>query len=63
MMTEADVRAAMLMKPLCSYAWVRDTYGDALPQVPWIIQARGPRNHGGPKAADALMQRPTGTGL
>ncbi|QSX75260.1 GNAT family N-acetyltransferase [Lysobacter arenosi] len=63
MMTEADVRAAMLMKPLCSFAWVRDTYGDALPQVPWIIQARGPRNHGGPKAADALMQRPTGTGL
>ena len=30
-----DVRTSMLMKPLCSYAWVRDTYGDALPDEPW----------------------------
>ena len=31
-----DVRTSMLMKPLCSYAWVRDTYGDALPDQPWL---------------------------
>ncbi|TWI07325.1 GNAT family N-acetyltransferase [Aerolutibacter ruishenii] len=41
-MEEAGVRAAMLMKPLCSYRWVRDTYGDALPLEPWITQPRGP---------------------
>lgn len=34
-MDEADVRASMLMKELCSYEWVRDTYGDALPDAPW----------------------------
>jgi predicted GNAT superfamily acetyltransferase len=33
-------RAAMLMKELCSYAWVHDTYGGALPDVPWIRPAR-----------------------
>lgn len=39
-MEETGVRAAMLMKPLCSHAWVRDTYGDALPHEPWITQPR-----------------------
>jgi hypothetical protein len=34
------VRAAMLMKELCSYAWVRDTYGERLPDAPWISQPR-----------------------
>ena len=29
-------RAAMLLKELCSYPWVRDTYGDALPDQPWL---------------------------
>jgi len=29
-------RAAMLMKELCSYPWVRDTYGAALPDQPWL---------------------------
>ena len=52
-MEEADVRAAMLMKPLCSYAWVRETYGDALPQAPWITR---PRNA-------VAAQRLTGTAL
>ena len=47
-----DVRASMLMKELCSYAWVRDTYGDALPDLPWAGHAR--------RAARA-EQRPTGT--
>ena len=35
-------RAAMLMKELCSYPWVRDTYGDRLPDVPWIAPPRHP---------------------
>ena len=39
-MEETGVRAAMLMKPLCSYVWVRDTYGNALPHEPWITQPR-----------------------
>ncbi len=34
------LRAAMLMKELCSYAWVHDTYGTQLPDVPWICNAR-----------------------
>ena len=33
-------RAAMLMKELCSYAWVNDTYGHELPDVPWITRVR-----------------------
>lgn len=37
------LRAAMLMKPLCSYPWVRDTYGDALPDVDWLPHARATR--------------------
>ena len=28
------------MKDLCSYRWVHDTYGDALPDVPWISRPR-----------------------
>ena len=39
-MDETGVRAAMLMKPLCSYAWVRETYGDALPNMPWVARPR-----------------------
>ena len=35
-----NLRAAMLMKGLCSYPWVRDTYGDALPEQPWLQQPR-----------------------
>jgi predicted GNAT superfamily acetyltransferase len=30
-----DVRASMLMKDLCSYEWVHETYGDNLPNQPW----------------------------
>ena len=50
-MPETDVRAAMLMKELCSYAWVRDTYGERLPDAPWISRPRA--------GADALAA--TGT--
>ncbi|QDH69662.1 GNAT family N-acetyltransferase [Marilutibacter alkalisoli] len=35
-MPGAGMRAAMLMKPLCSHAWVRETYGDSLPDEPWV---------------------------
>jgi len=37
---EHPVRAAMLMKTLCSYPWVRETYGDALPDEPWLLHPR-----------------------
>ena len=50
-MPETQIRAAMLMKELCSYAWVQETYGDALPSVPWITAGRIP----------AVAQRSTGT--
>ena len=39
-MTETGLRASMLMKDLCSYPWVRDTYGDALPDEPWLQRPR-----------------------
>ena len=49
---QADgTRACMLMKPLCSHAWIRETYGDALPDVSWLTR---------PRALPA-QQRPTGT--
>lgn len=35
LMPGLGVRASMLMKELCSYPWVRDTYGESLPEVPW----------------------------
>jgi predicted GNAT superfamily acetyltransferase len=38
-----ELRAAMLMKPLCSYPWVRETYGDALPEQPWLLRPRALR--------------------
>lgn len=37
---EAGPRASMQLKELCSYPWVRETYGDALPDVPWIAAPR-----------------------
>lgn len=39
-MPEADLRASMLLKEMSSYAWVRDTYGDKLPDLPWAGQQR-----------------------
>ena len=44
-------RAAMLMKTLCSYPWVRDTYGNVLPDVAWLQRPR----------KQILAVRPTGT--
>mgnify|MGYP003296027707 CR=1 FL=1 len=46
-------RAAMLMKELCSYPWVHDTYGAQLPAVPWITLPRA--------IAIAAPHRATGT--
>ena len=51
-MPGSGIRAAMLMKSLCSYPWVCETYGDALPDTPWILQ---------PRQAPAAQHRPTGT--
>ncbi|MEO6517683.1 MAG: GNAT family N-acetyltransferase [Pseudoxanthomonas sp.] len=34
-MPDTDVRASMLMKELCSYPWVKETYGDTLPDQTW----------------------------
>lgn len=50
-MQPAGVRASMLMKELCSYPWVRETYGEQLPNAPWLSQPR----------ALVAQQRPTGT--
>ena len=35
----------MLMKPMCSYPWVRETYGADLPDVPWIQRPRTAAAH------------------
>jgi len=45
-------RAAMLMKELCSYPWVHETYGAQLPDAPWMPM---------PRAVAAPQQRATGT--
>ncbi|MEO5566731.1 MAG: GNAT family N-acetyltransferase [Luteimonas sp.] len=45
-------RAAMLVKDLCSYPWVHETYGKQLPEVPWIAR---------PRHDLAVAQRATGT--
>ena len=51
-MPETGVRGSMLVKPLCSYAWVHSRYGQQLPDVPWLQRPRTPA---------PLAQRPTGT--
>lgn len=33
---EEPIRASMLVKELCSYPWVLKTYGEALPDEPWV---------------------------
>jgi predicted GNAT superfamily acetyltransferase len=50
MMPETGLRAAMLMKDMCSYPWVHETYGTQLPDVPWLAAPR------------AATQRPLATG-
>ncbi len=52
-MAGTDIRAAMLMKELCSHAWVAQAYGDRLPDLPWT-RAR-------PLAGRGAGTRATGT--
>ncbi|MGH8500625.1 MAG: hypothetical protein ACRERV_17695, partial [Methylococcales bacterium] len=35
-MAPGNIRACMLLKDLCSYAYVQTTYGNALPNVSWL---------------------------
>ena len=35
-MPDSGIRACMLVKELCSYPYVRDTYHGSLPDVPWL---------------------------
>ncbi len=44
-MPENGVRASMLVKKMCSYPWIRERYGDRLPDVPWLLQPRRPRGN------------------
>ena len=39
-MPENEIRASMMAKDMCSYEWVRDTYGDNLPGEPWLSRPR-----------------------
>ena len=39
-MADNGVRASMLMKDMCSYQWVYDTYKGCLPNVPWVGRER-----------------------
>ncbi|HHW4680034.1 MAG TPA: GNAT family N-acetyltransferase [Xylella taiwanensis] len=39
-MTDIGVRASMLMKEMCSYPWIQETYGDKLPNLPWVGRKR-----------------------
>jgi len=41
-MPGSGIRASMLVKDLCSYAWVRETYGGTLPDEPWLGRPRVP---------------------
>jgi hypothetical protein len=52
LMDDVDVHASMMMKPMCSYPWVRETYGDNLPDLPWI---------GRPRQQNLRADRATGT--
>ena len=39
-MPGVEVRASMMMKQLCSYPWIQQTYGDHLPDLPWVGRSR-----------------------
>ncbi len=39
-MPGSGIRASMLVKDLCSFAWVRETYGGRLPDEPWLGRSR-----------------------
>ena len=50
------IRSSMLMKEMCSYPWVRDTYGEALPGETWL-QSRLAAS----AASQPVQHRHTGT--
>ena len=56
-MPGTGVRAAMLMKPLCSYEWVHATYGERLPDAAWVGQPRV-HLHAAPSAPRATGTHP-----
>lgn len=41
-MAVTNLRACMLMKDLCSHAWIAETYGTQLPDEPWLATRKGP---------------------
>lgn len=41
-MDGTGLRACMLMKDLASHAWIATTYGDHLPDEPWLAPRQGP---------------------
>ncbi|MBP6533964.1 MAG: GNAT family N-acetyltransferase [Arenimonas sp.] len=41
-MPDSPLRAVMLYKDLCSFAFVKSTYGNQLPQVPWLKERQRP---------------------
>jgi predicted GNAT superfamily acetyltransferase len=49
---QSGLRAAMLIKELCSFQWVHSTYGDALPDQAWLPM---------PRRLVDTAHRPTGT--
>ena len=44
-MPGVEVRASMMMKRLCSYPWVHETYGGNLPDLPWVGHPRRQQPH------------------
>lgn len=50
---ESPLRALMMFKELCSYPFVHATYGQQLPQVPWLQERHRP--------AASHSQKATGT--
>lgn len=44
-MPESGRRVSLLLKDLCSYPFVRDTYADGLPAVPWLAPRMLPTAH------------------
>ena len=48
----SGIRASMLIKEMCSYDWVREHYGDKLPNAPWLAR---------PRALAPAPHRATGT--
>ena len=44
-MAGVDLRASMMMKQLCSYPWIHQTYGENLPDLPWVGRPRQRQQH------------------